>query len=94
MNGRMAKQLRRVAAMPSLDSETTYNAIQHKIVQYRAVMSPEGIPTIEPYGVIRIQVVMNICVRYHYKTWKARYSHFMQRSNTLPNHGLNKKLGG
>ena len=94
MNGRMAKQLRRVAKNPQLPEETTYNAIQHKIVKYRAVTSPEGIPVIEPYGVIRVQVVMGKCLRSHYKTWKARYLHFIQRSNTLPNHGLTKRLGG
>jgi len=94
MNGRMSKQIRRVAAMPNLPEKTIYNAIQHKIVQYKAVTSPEGIPTIEPYGVVRIQVVMGKCVRSHTKTWKARYSHFIHRSNTLPHRGLTKRLGG
>lgn len=90
MNGRMCKQLRRVAAMPNLPKVTIYNAIQHKIVQYRVNKSYQ----IEPYGVVRIQVVMGKCVRSHYKTWKARYKHFIQRSNTLPHRGLNKRLEG
>lgn len=94
MNGRMAKQIRRVAAMPNLSKVTIYNAIQHKIIQYRTVTSPKGIPSIEPYGVIRTQVVMGKCVRSHTKTWKARYSYFIQRSDTLPNRGLTKRLGG
>jgi len=94
MNGRMSKQIRRVAAMPNLPKETTYNAIQHKIVQYKAVMDSDGVAKIEPYGIVRIQVVMGKCVRSHVKTWKARYNHFIRRSNTLPHRGLNKRLGG
>jgi len=94
MNGRMAKQLRRVSRMPSLPEETIYNAIQHKIVQYGLETSPKGETSIVPHGVIRIQVVMGKCIRSHCKTWKARYNHFIRRSNTLPHRGLNKRLGG
>lgn len=101
MNGRMAKQLRRVAANPTIPAETEYKAIQHQRVANKPVTDKLGIPAYkdgkpvyEKVGIIRIQVILGNCQRNLYKTWKARYKHFTQSSNTLPHVGLTKRMGG
>lgn len=98
MNGRMAKQLRRVAANPSIPAETAYTGVKHNVVMYRPLKDERGLQVYqdgkmayEPVGVTRIQVVLKRCQRQAYKAWKHRYRHFAHRGNTLPNVGLNHK---
>lgn len=98
MNGRMAKQLRRVAANPELPATPQYQAIQRKIVMYQPKKDELGVQVYqdgkmayEPVGVIRMQVVLGRCQRQAYKVWKNRYKFFSHRSHTLPNVGLNSK---
>ncbi|MGD9381885.1 MAG: hypothetical protein PVI03_05515 [Candidatus Thorarchaeota archaeon] len=94
MNGRMAKQIRRVAANPQLSEETKYKGIEHRKTLYLARLRGDGQYEYEPVPITRIQVVMGPCQRQHYKVWKNRYKHFVHRSDTLPYRGLNASMGG
>lgn len=91
MNGRMAKQIRKVAANPQLPEETKYTALQHKRTMYQPVYEDGALVRYEPVGVIRLQIVMDSCQRRATKIWKNRFKTFHHRSDTLPNPGLNVK---
>lgn len=98
MNGRMAKQLRRVGANPSIPSVTKYKGLERNVVMYRPLKDEHGVQVYkdgkqawEPVGVKRIQVVLARCQRQAYRAWKHRYRTFAHRSNTLPSPGLNQK---
>lgn len=92
MNGRLAKELRKIAANPQLSEVTKYTGIQHQKVMYREYFDPiTGAVEYRPEGVVRIQVVMDVCQRKAYKVWKARVNTFKQRSDTLPYRGLSQK---
>lgn len=94
MNGRMAKQLRKVAANPQVPEDTGYKAIQHPKVMYQPRLQEDGTYAYEQVGIVRLQIVLDNCQRKLYKVWKNRYRAFIQRSDTLPNRGLQVKCGG
>lgn len=92
MNGRMAKQLRKITANPQLPEGAVYKAIEHPIIQYRILTDAKGLSKIEPYGVTRIQIELGDCQRKLYQVWKQRYLFQKRRSDTAPYRGLQQKL--
>ena len=90
MNGRMAKQIRKIAANPQIPEETKYKGLERTVMLTRPVVI-EGKILHERYFGKRIQVVMDSCQRRATKVWKNRFKTFHHRSDTLPNPGLNVK---